>query len=85
LLPEHMKPRLLGHGAPTPGLNFIYAHLNRRISARDLNMIYVQGAGHGRPGIVDRKEPSGQTNVFDFARTRLASLRSIDEKESVLT
>jgi xylulose-5-phosphate/fructose-6-phosphate phosphoketolase len=52
LLPEHVKPRLLGHFGTTPGLNLIYAHLNRVIKARDLNMIYVIGPGHGGPGIV---------------------------------
>jgi len=48
----HTKPRLLGHWGTTPGLNFIYAHLNRLIRARDLNMIYVTGPGHGGPGLV---------------------------------
>ena len=52
LLPEHVKPRLLGHFGTTPGLNLIYAHLNRVIKARDLNMMYVIGPGHGGPGIV---------------------------------
>ena len=47
-----MKPRLLGHFGTTPGLNLIYAHLNRVIKARDLNMMYVIGPGHGGPGIV---------------------------------
>ena len=49
---EHIKPRLLGHWGTTPGLNFIYAHLNRIIRARDANMIYVCGPGHGGPGMV---------------------------------
>jgi xylulose-5-phosphate/fructose-6-phosphate phosphoketolase len=49
---EHIKPRLLGHWGTTPGLNFIYVHLNRLIKARDLDMIYVTGPGHGGPGIV---------------------------------
>jgi xylulose-5-phosphate/fructose-6-phosphate phosphoketolase len=49
---EHIKPRLLGHWGTTPGLNFIYAHLNRVIRARDLNIIYVTGPGHGGPGLV---------------------------------
>lgn len=49
---EHIKPRLLGHWGTTPGLNFIYVHLNRVIKARDLDMIYVCGPGHGGPGIV---------------------------------
>ncbi len=49
---EHIKPRLLGHWGTTPGLNFIYAHLNRVISKHDLNMIYITGPGHGGPGLV---------------------------------
>jgi phosphoketolase len=52
LQPEHIKPRLLGHWGTTPGLNFIYAHLNRAIKARDLNTIFVCGPGHGGPGMV---------------------------------
>ena len=52
LRPEHVKPRLLGHWGTTPGLNFIYAHLNRVIAARDLDMLYVCGPGHGGPGMV---------------------------------
>lgn len=49
---EHIKPRLLGHWGTTPGLNFIYAHLNRMIRKSDLDMIYVCGPGHGGPGMV---------------------------------
>jgi xylulose-5-phosphate/fructose-6-phosphate phosphoketolase len=49
---EHIKPRLLGHWGTTPGLNFLYVHLNRLIKDNDLNMIYVIGPGHGGPGIV---------------------------------
>jgi len=49
---KHVKPRLLGHFGTTPGLNFIYVHLNRTIKKFDLNMIYVIGPGHGAPGIV---------------------------------
>ena len=52
LLPEHVKPRLLGHFGTTPGLNLIYAHLNRMIRERDLDVLYVTGPGHGGPGIV---------------------------------
>src|SRR4051812_8542315 len=48
----HVKPRLLGHWGTTPGLNFIYLHLNRVIKERDLDVIYVCGPGHGGPGIV---------------------------------
>src|SRR3974390_1616549 len=49
---EHVKPRLVGHWGTTPGLNFMYVHLNRLIKERDLNMIYIIGPGHGGPGIV---------------------------------
>ena len=51
LQPEHIKPRLLGHWGTTPGLNFLYAHLNRVIRERELDMMYVIGPGHGGPAI----------------------------------
>jgi xylulose-5-phosphate/fructose-6-phosphate phosphoketolase len=49
---DHIKPRLLGHWGTTPGLNFIYVHLNRVIKSQDLNIIYITGPGHGGPGLV---------------------------------
>src|SRR6202030_2689695 len=49
---KHIKPRLLGHWGTTPGLNFIYVHLNRLIKKHDLNVVYVTGPGHGGPGLV---------------------------------
>ncbi len=49
---EHVKPRLLGHWGTTPGLNFVYAHMNRLIVDRDLNAMFITGPGHGGPGIV---------------------------------
>jgi xylulose-5-phosphate/fructose-6-phosphate phosphoketolase len=49
---EHVKPRLLGHWGTTPGLNFVYVHLNRVIRERDLDMMYVIGPGHGGPAVV---------------------------------
>src|SRR5919197_6140272 len=52
LRPEHVKPRLLGHWGTTPGLNFLYVHLNRVIKARGLNAIYICGPGHGGPAMV---------------------------------
>ena len=52
LRPDHVKPRLLGHWGTTPGLNFIYVHMNRAIRARALNALYVTGPGHGGPGLV---------------------------------
>src|SRR5262245_8315153 len=52
LTKEQIKPRLLGHWGTTPGLNFIYVHLNRLIKKHDLDMIYITGPGHGGPGLV---------------------------------
>ncbi|MDP9092971.1 MAG: phosphoketolase family protein [Actinomycetota bacterium] len=52
LVAEHVKPRLLGHWGTTPGLNLLYAHMNRVIKARDLDVLYVTGPGHGGPGLV---------------------------------
>jgi xylulose-5-phosphate/fructose-6-phosphate phosphoketolase len=49
---DHVKPRLLGHWGTTPGLNFIYVHLNRIINQYGLNMIFITGPGHGGPGLV---------------------------------
>ena len=49
---EHIKPRLVGHWGTTPGLNFIYVHLNRVIKSQDLDMIYIAGPGHGGPALV---------------------------------
>jgi xylulose-5-phosphate/fructose-6-phosphate phosphoketolase len=49
---RHVKARLLGHWGTTPGLNFIYVHLNRAIKAHDLSVLYVAGPGHGGPGLV---------------------------------
>lgn len=49
---DHIKPRLLGHWGTTPGLNFIYAHLNRTILERDINVLFVTGPGHGGPALV---------------------------------
>jgi xylulose-5-phosphate/fructose-6-phosphate phosphoketolase len=52
LRPEHVKPRLLGHWGTTPGLTFIYAHMNRVIKTHDLNAIFITGPGHGGPALV---------------------------------
>ncbi len=52
LKPEHIKPRLLGHWGTSPGLNFIYVHLNRIIKEQDVNVLFIAGPGHGAPGIV---------------------------------
>ncbi|MTD59189.1 phosphoketolase, partial [Amycolatopsis sp. RM579] len=49
---EHVKPRLLGHWGTSPGLNFVYAHLNRLICAHDLDVMFVTGPGHGGPALL---------------------------------
>ncbi|MDQ2957790.1 MAG: phosphoketolase family protein [Actinomycetota bacterium] len=64
LRPEHIKPRLLGHWGTTPGLNLIYAHLNRVIKARDLDAMYVIGPGHGGPAIVANAYLEGTYSEF---------------------
>ena len=69
---EHVKPRLLGHWGTTPGLNFIYAHLNRVIKQRDLNMIYIIGPGHGGPGIVGNAYMEEPPLIADWDRLTTA-------------
>jgi xylulose-5-phosphate/fructose-6-phosphate phosphoketolase len=64
LKPEHVKRRLLGHWGTTPGLNFIYVHLNRLIQKNDLNVLYVTGPGHGGPGIVANAYLEGTYSEF---------------------
>ena len=49
---EHIKPRLLGHWGTTPGLNFINVHINRLITAHNLNMLFICGPGHGGPAMI---------------------------------
>jgi xylulose-5-phosphate/fructose-6-phosphate phosphoketolase len=61
---QHTKPRLLGHFGTTPGLNFIYVHMNRVIRKNDLNAIYVTGPGHGGPGIVANTYLEGSYTEF---------------------
>ena len=61
---QHVKPRLLGHFGTVPGLNLIYAHLNRLIKAQDLNVIYLTGPGHGAPGIVANTYLEGTYTEF---------------------
>jgi xylulose-5-phosphate/fructose-6-phosphate phosphoketolase len=73
---EHIKPRLLGHWGTTPGLNFIYAHLNRLIRARDLSVMYVTGPGHGGPGLVANTYLEGTYSEV-YPRGRRARLRAI--------
>jgi xylulose-5-phosphate/fructose-6-phosphate phosphoketolase len=64
LKPEHVKPRLLGHWGTTPGLNFIYVHFNRLIRARDLNVIFIAGPGHGGPAVVANTYLEGTYSEF---------------------
>jgi xylulose-5-phosphate/fructose-6-phosphate phosphoketolase len=64
LLLKHIKPRLLGHWGTTPGQNLIYAHLNRVIKKRDLNVIYVAGPGHGGPALVANTYLEGTYSEF---------------------
>jgi len=61
---EHVKPRLLGHWGTTPGLNFIYAHLNRIINKNDLDMFYIAGPGHGGPALVANTWLEGSYSEF---------------------
>src|SRR5436305_11210139 len=61
---EHVKPRLLGHWGTTPGLNFIYVHVNRLIKERDLDAIFVTGPGHGGPALVANTYLEGTYSEF---------------------
>ena len=67
LRPEHVKPRLLGHFGTTPGLNLVYAHLNRAIRERDLDAIYIAGPGHGGPG--SSRTPTSRARTASSTRT----------------
>lgn len=67
---KHIKPRLLGHWGTTPGLNFIYVHLNRIIDKNDLNMIYIAGPGHGGPAMVANTYLEGTYTEFYPAVTQ---------------
>jgi len=67
---KHIKPRLLGHWGTTPGLNFIYVHLNRIIKERDLDMIYIAGPGHGGPALVSNVYLEGTYSEFYPAITQ---------------
>jgi xylulose-5-phosphate/fructose-6-phosphate phosphoketolase len=75
---EHVKPRLLGHWGTTPGLNFVYAHLNRLIQARDLEVLYVAGPGHGGPGLVANTYLEGTySEVYPHIARSEAGLRRL--------
>src|SRR5438094_3158787 len=78
LRPEHIKPRLLGHFGTTPGLNLLYAHLNRAIRARDLSAIFITGPGHGGPGLVASAYLEGTySEVYSHIGRDEAGLRAL--------
>ena len=78
LRPEHVKPRLLGHFGTAPGLNLVYAHLNRAIRARDLSTIYVTGPGHGGPALVANAYLEGTySEVYPHIGSDLDGLRAL--------
>ncbi len=75
---EHVKPRLLGHWGTTPGLNFIYAHMNRVIREQDVNAIYVTGPGHGGPGLVANTYMEGSyTDLYPSMRQNEEGMRAL--------
>jgi xylulose-5-phosphate/fructose-6-phosphate phosphoketolase len=78
LRPEHVKPRLLGHFGTVPGLNLVYAHLNRAIRTRDLDVIYVTGPGHGGPGLVANAYLEGTySEVYPTITRDAAGMRAL--------
>jgi xylulose-5-phosphate/fructose-6-phosphate phosphoketolase len=75
---KHIKPRLLGHWGTTPGLNFIYAHLNRVIKANDLNMMFICGPGHGGPAVVAQAYLEGTyTETYPTVTRDAAGLKKL--------
>ena len=75
---EHVKPRLLGHWGTTPGLNFIWAHMNRLIKKYDLDAIYIAGPGHGGPGIVANTYLEGSyTELYSKVTQDVAGLKHL--------
>ncbi len=78
LRPEHIKPRLLGHWGTSPGLSFIYVHLNRLIRERDVDMIYLAGPGHGGPALVSNVYLEGTyTEIYPEVTQDEAGLRQL--------
>jgi xylulose-5-phosphate/fructose-6-phosphate phosphoketolase len=78
LRPEHVKPRLLGHWGTTPGLNFLYVHLNRVIRERELDAIFVCGPGHGGPAVVAQAYLEGTyTELYPHVTRDEAGLREL--------
>ncbi|HEY3576705.1 MAG TPA: phosphoketolase family protein [Gaiellaceae bacterium] len=78
LVPEHVKPRLLGHWGTTPGLNFLYTHLNRAIREHDLDAIFVCGPGHGGPAVVAQSYLEGTySELYPHVTRDEAGLRAL--------
>ena len=78
LAAEHIKPRLLGHWGTTPGLNLIYAHCNRVIRERDLDMIYIIGPGHGGPAIASNAWLEGSySDAYPSIRQDLGGMQRL--------
>src|ERR687884_303711 len=78
LRPEHIKPRLLGHWGTSPGLNLIYAHVNRAIRLRDLNALLLAGPGHGGPAIVANVYLEGAySSVYPHVTQDVAGMRAL--------
>jgi xylulose-5-phosphate/fructose-6-phosphate phosphoketolase len=78
LAPEHIKPRLLGHWGTTPGLTFLWAHLNRVIRRDDLDVLYVCGPGHGGPAVVATAYVEGTySERYSHATDDAAGLRAL--------
>src|ERR687890_158869 len=78
LRPDHVKPRLLGHWGTTPGLNFLYTHLNRAIRERDLDAIFVCGPGHGGPAVVAQAYLEGSyTELYPHVTRDIEGLRRL--------
>src|ERR1700726_1327273 len=74
----HVKPRLLGHWGTTPGLNFVYAHMNRVIRERDVNAIFIAGPGHGGPGVVANTYLEGTySELYSHAGVDEAGLKEL--------
>ncbi|HZR28502.1 MAG TPA: phosphoketolase family protein [Terriglobales bacterium] len=83
LAPADIKPRLLGHWGTTPGLNFIYVHLNRLIVQNDLNMMYIIGPGHGGPGIVANTYLEGSyTEIYPHVEENRDGMKRLFEQFS---
>src|SRR4051794_176065 len=78
LVPDHVKPRLLGHWGTSPGLNLIYVHLNRLIKERDASVIYLAGPGHGGPALVAQSYLEGvYSEVYPQVSQDLSGIRTL--------